>query len=276
MNLLLLAPDAVDSHGVARLSGRRADHLKRVLGIQCGSNVRAGVLGRGTGNATVLAVEEHSVVLQVKLTRGLQPRSIEVVVALPRPKVIPRLLSSLAALAVARIDLVNAWKVDKGYFGSPKLVPEFMREEMWLGAEQGGHASLPQLEVHQLFVPFVRETLRARLEAHPTLAFVCHPRATQFLHEAWLEASEGPRAKTGPEPDHQRPPRICLAIGPEGGWTELELRSFDDSGFARTRIVEGVLRVEAATVAAVAQLELLAQISPPICRPRSKQITPAP
>ncbi|HSA94385.1 MAG TPA: RsmE family RNA methyltransferase, partial [Terriglobales bacterium] len=44
---------------------------------------------------------------------------------------------------------------------------------------------------------------------------------------------------------------ITLAVGPEGGWTEAELRQFDDAGWTRASLGAGILRAETAAIAAL-------------------------
>ena len=45
---------------------------------------------------------------------------------------------------------------------------------------------------------------------------------------------------------------LALAVGPEGGWTEEELRGFADSGWKAASLGETILRAETAAIAALA------------------------
>jgi 16S rRNA (uracil1498-N3)-methyltransferase len=45
---------------------------------------------------------------------------------------------------------------------------------------------------------------------------------------------------------------IMLAIGPEGGWTEEELQSFQQAGWISASLGNTILRAETAAVAATA------------------------
>jgi 16S rRNA (uracil1498-N3)-methyltransferase len=45
---------------------------------------------------------------------------------------------------------------------------------------------------------------------------------------------------------------LALAIGPEGGWTDEELRSFADAGWISASLGETILRAETAAIAALA------------------------
>lgn len=52
------------------------------------------------------------------------------------------------------------------------------------------------------------------------------------------------------------PVPLCLAVGPEGGWTEDEFAAAAEAGFAEASIGELVLRTETAIVAALAAAHL--------------------
>ena len=50
---------------------------------------------------------------------------------------------------------------------------------------------------------------------------------------------------------------LALAIGPEGGWTEDELRSFTEAGWPSVSLGETILRAETAAIAALAIARVL-------------------
>jgi len=45
---------------------------------------------------------------------------------------------------------------------------------------------------------------------------------------------------------------IVLALGPEGGWTDAELKSFRDAGWVLASLGNTILRAETAAIAAIA------------------------
>lgn len=240
MNLLLLEPDEL---GRVRLEGRRAAHLIDVLRVEPGVRVRAGVLGGGTGEAVVLQVTERGVLIDVACDPAPAPQPpIDVILAVPRPKALRRCLRAAASLGVGRIDLVNAWRVEKSYFQSPALAADALRAELVLGCEQGATTWLPEVAVHPLLMPFVRDALD---RADDRLRLLPHPRAGVAIEAAVDRA--------GP---------AVIALGPEGGWIDRELATFTDRGFAAVTLAAGVLAVETALAACLAQLQLLHRIRP--------------
>jgi 16S rRNA (uracil1498-N3)-methyltransferase len=54
--------------------------------------------------------------------------------------------------------------------------------------------------------------------------------------------------------EDQKSSRAVIAIGPEGGWTDKELESADQSGFKQVSLGKLILRTETAVIAALANL----------------------
>lgn len=254
MNLLLIDPDEIAPDGRANLDGRRGRHLVRVLRVVTGQRVRAGVVGGATGTAEVLRIEGDAVEVRVETDREPPPvppappaETPDLVLALPRPKALRRVLRLAATMGVARLDLVNAWRVEKSFFESPVLAPEAIRRELLLGAEQGGTTRLPEVALHRLLMPFLNT-----LEADPrTPRLLAHPSAPDPIEGA-IE-----KARAGREAD--RPHRSLIAIGPEGGWIEKELRSLQALHFHPVHLGPWTLTTEAAVAVTLGQLALLAR-----------------
>ena len=80
VNLLLVEPAEIDPLGRVRVQERRAEHLRGVLRVHVGDELRIGVIGGPTGTATVTQVADDRVDLEVRLS-GLSP---------PPPDVEPR------------------------------------------------------------------------------------------------------------------------------------------------------------------------------------------
>src|SRR5882672_92137 len=139
VNLLLVDPAELASDGTCTLRDRRALHLRTVIGAGVGERVRAGVVGGGIGSAELLSDDGAAITLRLAITEPAPPpHPIELVLAVPRPKVLTRVVEAAAAFGVARIDLTNAWRVDKSYLRSPRLEPDALALAARIGAEQGG------------------------------------------------------------------------------------------------------------------------------------------
>ncbi len=238
MNLVLLEASELRPDGTARLDGRRAAHARDVLRAVPGDRVLAGVVGGRMGEAEVLSVGAGEVVLRPALDRDPPPPApVALVLALPRPKILRRVLQATAAMGVKRVALVGSWRVEKSYFASPLLAPAAIRGELLLGLEQGRDTVVPEVTLHRFFKPFVEDVLDGAFPAPARL--LAHPSGASPLEA--IAAAGG---------------RATLAVGPEGGWTAYEAGRLRERGFAAFTLGPRALRVDAAVPFAVGQVEL--------------------
>jgi len=238
VNLVLLEAAELRPDGTALLGGRRALHVSRVLRASAGDRIQAGVVGGRMGDAEVLSASATEIVLRPALDREPPPPSpVSLLLALPRPKILRKVLQAAASMGVKRLVLLGAWRVEKSYFASPLLSPEAMRAELLLGLEQGRDTSVPEVLVRRFFKPFVEDELEARFPERTRL--LAHPAGAAPL-EALAPAE----------------PRAALAVGPEGGWTPYEAEELRRRGFAAFSLGARVLRVDAAVPFALGQTEL--------------------
>ncbi len=235
MNLLLLtAADLADGAARPRISGRRSAHLLDILGVTVGSTVTAGLLGGRMGHATVIAIRGREVELDLCFDRDPPPRfDVRLVLALPRPKGLRRILQGCAAIGVRSIHLINSWRVEKSYWGSPLLDPRRLEAELVLGAEQGRDTILPEVELHKLFKPFVEDQLGPIGEG-----------TSKLLGEA-AAPEICPTAVSQP---------VTLVIGPEGGLIPYEIEAIQSVGFRPVHLGPRALRVEQAVPAFLGRL----------------------
>jgi len=220
VNLLLLSPEDFISPTRVRISGRRLDEVNRIGA----TTLRAGLLGGRMGTAELVGPGE----LEVHLDSDPPPAlPLTLILALPRPKVLNRVIAGATSMGIKKIFLINAWRVEKSYWKSPKL--DHLRDQALLGLEQARDTVLPQIELHRFFVPFV-EALQI-----DGMALVAHPGAREVC----------PR-------DVQQP--VTLAIGPEGGFIDAEIDSFSRAGFRAVSLGPRILRVETALPSLVGRL----------------------
>jgi len=112
VNLLLLQDEDFLDPGRVRLTGRRLRHVTEVHRAQVGDDLAVGLLGGALGRGRVTRLDAEALELEVVLHQAPPPKlPLTLVLALPRPKVLNRVLAAAASLGVARIYLVNAWKV---------------------------------------------------------------------------------------------------------------------------------------------------------------------
>ena len=235
MNLLLLLEDDRVAGDRFRISGSRARHVREVLGAGAGATLRAGLLGGPVGTATVVAVGAEEIALDAVLDAPPPPPSgVSLVLAIPRPKMLARVLPQLAAMGVDDVVLLRTWRVAKPYLTAQVLEPATYRPLLFEGMMQGRTTREPCVRVEPLFRPYVED--RAAAEFADARRLVAHPGAATPLAAAVPPGRE----------------RVVVAIGPEGGLLPYEVDLLEAAGFCPVSLGERTLRVDTAAVAAVA------------------------
>ena len=230
--ILLDERDRLDS-GRVTLADARAAHLLTVLKVTPGQTVRVGVLDGPMGVGTVESTADGRVTLRCELDTDAPPRPrIDLLLALPRPKVMRRLWAQVAALGVGRIMLTNAERVERPYFDSHVVTEASFRPLLVEGLQQARDTRLPAVTIHRQFKILVEDHLDAL--AGEALRLVADPTGSRTIGSAIREHS---------------PHRVLLAIGPEGGWNAFEISLLRAHGFGLVGLGPRTLRVDTACTA---------------------------
>lgn len=226
MNLLLLETDDFTSEHQVNITGRRLKHLTEIQKACLGDSFNVGKVNGKMGQARVLKIDAQSAQLEVKLTnQPPEPLPLTLILALPRPKMLRRILQTIATMGVKQLYLINTWRVEKSYWQTPLLEDHAIREQLILGLEQGCDTQLPQVSLNKRFKPFVEDELgqiianTQPLVAHPKGGIKCPVKANQ---------------------------PITLAVGPEGGFIDYEVEKLIAVGFQSVTLGTRILRVETA------------------------------
>jgi RsmE family RNA methyltransferase len=236
LNLIILEPHEIAPDGLARVFGPRAIHMTKVLGVVPGQTVRVGVLDGALGVATVRSIEGGVVGLSCVLEPALPPLPrVDLLLAVPRPKVMRRLWAQLAALGVGRIILTNAEKVERPYFDTHVLTPACYRPLLIEGLQQARDTRLPPVSIHRRFKVLVEDELDGL--SGPGVRLVADPDALISVREGLAPGSDA---------------RVLLAVGPEGGWNRFELDLLEAHGFTKAGLGARTLRTDTACLALLA------------------------
>jgi RsmE family RNA methyltransferase len=225
MNLLLLQPAELRGEGEAEISLSRYPPRAGLWPPAPGRALRVGLRDGRLGRGVITAVDSDSVRLDFVLSQEPPaPLPLRLLLALPRPKMLRRVLRSAAELGIKQIWLLNAARVEKSYWQSPLLSPGNLESYCAAGLEQAVDTMMPTVELRHRFKPFVEDELPSiaagstRLVAHPAAAVTAAPAAAP----------------------------LTLAVGPEGGFTDYEVQMLCAAGFAACTLGPRVLRVETA------------------------------
>jgi 16S rRNA (uracil1498-N3)-methyltransferase len=235
VNLILLTGSDRAELPSVTLSDARATHLLKVVRVRPGQTVRVGLVDGPCGTGTIEAAGDGRVTMRCEFETAAPPRPrVDVLLAVPRPKVMRRLWAQLAALGVGQIILTNASRVERDYFDTHILTEASYRPLLIEGLQQARDTRLPQVSIHRQFKILVEDHLD---ELFPTgVRLVADPSGSSSIGDALVGETE----------------RILLAIGPEGGWNDFELTLLEAHGFARVGLGARTLRVDTACVALLA------------------------
>lgn len=236
MNSLIISPEAIISENplVAKITGRQFDHCKTFLKCKIGDSLKIGLLNKNLGIGTILSFENDSIIIQCNLVDNPpQELPCTLIVALPRPKSLKKVIEVSVVMGVKKIFLIESWKVDKSYWNTPWLCETSLRELSLLALEQSVDTVLPDIQIRRRFKPFVEDELPAITNGSKPL--LAHPYG----------------AKACPyNVDH----KVTLVIGPEGGFTPYEVDKFKSIGFEAVTTGPRILRVEHAVNAFLSRL----------------------
>ena len=277
-----------------RQSDERFEHLRQVLKkTNKGDEFKATILNERLATGRILSYDEdeRSVLIEILSTKEEEAKeekmvTVSLILAMPRPKVLRRLLSVFAQFGVENVHMFSAEKTERCYFQSEVLTEDVLVREFTRGVEQNAldfkfpnaskcrnlNAVLEALlssgdeegrkgreeniakrvngKKGANFEWLLRSTRdeeegeggeerrRINLLAHPSSASVS---VTEAL------AQEKSAISTNRV-------EILLAVGPEGGWSEEEVRTFETFDFVNVGLGNRVFTTDVATIALLSSI----------------------
>ena len=242
MNCILLPAAKFFDNSAYINETKQIEHVNQVLGAKVGDTLKVGQLEGNLGSAIIADITPERILLNnVNLTTAPPPKlNLTVVLALPRPKVLRRLMMDMTALGVRDIILINSYRTQKSYWQSPMLnrLDEFVLE----GLQQGVDTVAPRISLQKRFKPFVEDEL---VQLITNRAIIAHPYAelsfSQYIQQQSTESSHGSILPS------------MVFIGAEGGWIEYEVELLARQGCQAVHIGARILRTEAAVNAILGQ-----------------------
>ncbi len=235
MNILLYTDEDCRNTNEIVVSDHRLDNLRQVQNAQPGDVLKVGKINGAMGTGILLTIDANVARLKVTLDRAPPEKlPLVLVVALPRPKMLRRILRAVAEFGVEELHLINSYRVQKSFWQTPVLEPSNVQHFLLQGLEQSRDTVMPAVICHRRFKPFVEDEFPEI--ARNRRALVAHP---------------------GPYPPCPRglgdTPGLVV-IGPEGGLIEYEVDKLQQAGCKAVSLGSRILRVENAVTALVARL----------------------
>ncbi len=260
MNLILLYDSDFITSTRVRLSGRRFAHIQDILKAECSKTLTIGKINGLMGQGTVVSKKTEQnlsfpplqlsfprlslsfprkresiyIELEVKLDqKPPEALALTLILALPRPSMLKRILFSAAMLGVKKIIILNFNRVEKSLWNSSSLKPQAITEQLVLGLEQAKDTFMPEVILKKGFKPFVQDELPGLIKGR--VALVAHPdkKSKSFLKD-YCHSRESGNPYTP----------ITLIIGPEGGIIDYEIELLKAAGCQPIDLGPRILRTE--------------------------------
>jgi len=232
MNLILLFDSDFITPTRVRLTDRRLEHIKEILKAKMGQELTVGKANDLMGHGVIIEQKNDYVELEVKFDK--KPPKIlplTLILALPRPPMLKRILFSAAMLGLKKIIILNFNRVEKSLWNSSALKDEAIKEQLVLGLEQAKDTVLPEVILKKRFKPFVEDELPGLIKGK--LALVAHPEkvvtGTTFLIDLKKSCA-----------CHD----FFLIIGPEGGILDYEIDFLKSAGCQTIDLGPRIIRTE--------------------------------
>lgn len=223
MNIVLLDPRQTESDLWSIRAKRQLEHLRTHVDVQVGDTLKVGIREGKRYLTEVIAVSDQHIQLK-PIAEELVPAKLPVtlIVAMPRPKVLRRLIMDSVTLGVEKIILLHSYRVDKSYWQTPFL--QQLSHYIDLGLEQAGDTTAPQIELHKRFKPFVEDVLPMMIDPDRP-AFVAHPYEAQKMPAGIAHG-------------------CTIVIGPEGGFIPYEIELLKKNGCQAVSLGNRIIRTE--------------------------------
>lgn len=227
MNIVLLEPNQITTtDNIWQIENQRQlQHLQQHIQLSCGDTLKVGVRNGQRYLTEVISVSEQQIrirPIQVEAIPAKLP--VHLILALPRPKVLRRIIMDAVTLGVERISLIHSYRVDKSYWQSPFL--QQLDDYVTLGLEQAGDTIAPEIQLYKRFKPFVEDVLPTFISDQKP-AYVAHPYAEQQMPYAIQHSCH-------------------LIVGPEGGFIPYEVDLLIKNGCQAMSLGNRILRTETA------------------------------
>lgn len=233
---LFVSADLING-GMLELDGDKARYLGRVLRLRPDDEVRV-FNGEGSEHSAIVeSIGKHAVMLRIGDAHesGTEsPLRVHLVQGVSRGERMDFVIQKATELGVKRITPVlteyGVVKLDTSRAGK--------RREHWQSVAQSACEQSGRVRVPLIDAPLPLKSWFGRRPAEVGAQLILQPGAG-----APLAAIEAPSTK------------VCLLIGPEGGFSDTEYEDADVAGFAPVSLGPRVLRTETAAVAALSVLQ---------------------
>ncbi len=220
----------------------RALHISNILKLTTNDKVRMGVINHGLTEGVLTSISNGyniSLGLYDKLIKSNDTPNVDLILAVPRPLRLERILPVISSLGIRRLYLIAANKVEKDYFGSHLFRrPNELNKLLLEGLSQSSNDYiLPEIHIRKNFQKFIMDELPI-LYSESYNKFIAHPYNIEYMNNNVKRLFHYEKNKSTNN--------AIVAIGPEGGWEDDEVICFLQNNFQQITLGDHILRTDVA------------------------------
>ncbi len=224
MNMLLIKEKSKDN--LYKIGGEEFLHITKHLKLDVGQSFVAGILNDKIGKCEILQIENDFLTCKFFQEKNPpNPAKIKLIMAIPRPKVLKRVLKHIITFGVKEIYLINSWSVEKSFIKSSIIENQEFDKIIKEALTQAKDTIYPKIEVYNLFKPFVEDILPQICDGCEK--YLAHPKNA-------IIAPYGLQNKS------------IVVVGPDRGFNDFEVEQFKKQGFKTVSLGERILHQESA------------------------------
>lgn len=213
----------------ALLLGQNAQHLVRVLRAQVGQEFDVAADGQ-VRVGTIVSIDDSRVEFELREVVAAGPAlHVTLLMSVFKFDRMEWAIEKVTELGVAKIVPIVARRTDAHLAKAAEKRVERWRRIAKEAAQQSRRTDVPEIVDPEKLAEVIRQISGTRI----------------LLAETEQEKTLKSQLQNVSQP-------VTLAFGPEGGWTEDEVRQFENAGWATATLGSAILRAETAIIAAVA------------------------
>ncbi|MGB0454549.1 MAG: 16S rRNA (uracil(1498)-N(3))-methyltransferase [Bacteriovoracaceae bacterium] len=208
------------------------EHVHNVLRPSIDDSLKLTFLNQGLSEGKITKLSDSKIEVEYLDLQRARPQRFHLIIGLSRPPTLQKILEHATTMGASEFSFFKAELSEKSYLQSKLFKDANYEKYLKLGLSQSGvYANLPKVNIYKGPFEINFSTLSGTkflLDKNGDQLFKAFPLKEKFSYN--------------------------LAIGPERGMTEDEIEFFNHQGFNSISLNSPILRVEWATISAMAQI----------------------
>ncbi len=225
--------------------------LSLVIGWEDNSHYYKGVI-------SIFNIENEKVYVNLISYHLVQPPvlHVELILGACRPQMLKRIFEILPCFSVNKVFLLKTELSEASYLSSNLIKRGELNNLILKGIQQSGVPKSLTFEVsNSLSRLLSKKTAEETINGENIIKLVCDPKG--YPIDQAVDALDADKLATNKFKDMSK---VILAIGPESGWHDKELKMLSEHNYQSISISEAIFRVDSAVITTLAKIELLSDL----------------